>query len=184
MYYPDEDNFSNQMLDQFRRTMQVLQGCNLIDVSSRQRHYSYAGPNVYMEWCSRQAEEYGVSECSFPVTAEEEGLAKSHTAPPTKNVTGSMFDGNSMTKFLYREEMTKSIDKSTLTPEQQRSLRYIHAVCRCGKNNRKHRCRKCEQCTAPPCNQCGNCLNPSRKQACVGKVCLFPIIPDCRCFGK
>ncbi len=77
---------------------------------------------------------------------------------------------------------SRNIDRSTLTEEQLRSLKYIHKVCKCKRNVRKHRCRKCEQCKAPKCGKCRNCLNPPLKQACSGKVCLFPIIPNCPCF--
>ncbi len=189
MYHPNEDTFSNKMLDQFRISLQILQGCNLIFLrSGKCKSYDYCGPNIYQDWKRKEfrehREEFSLKRLYCPVSAEEMEEAESYHPPPAKSVLTNLFDGNSLAKFKYREEMTKSLDRSKLTKEQQRSLRYIHDVCNCGRNQRKKRCRKCEQCRAPPCGQCCNCLNPQRKQTCVGKVCLFPIIPNCRCFGK
>ncbi len=154
-------------------------------------------------------DEFALKRLCLPVTWREHSLASEHDPPPAKNIVKNLFEGDANSKFKYREEMTKyvrtlfhfprqkkiglsvnfpinsfsrNIDRSTLTEEQLRSLKYIHKVCKCKRNVRKHRCRKCEQCKAPKCGKCRNCLNPPLKQACSGKVCLFPIIPNCPCF--
>ena len=85
-----------------------------------------------------------------------------------------------------------------LDEEMERSLLNSTKVCQCGTTakpkinsqkakthtgyKKRSRCKKCPGCLAEKCMKCNNCLNPSNKQACVLKKCLFPRVPKCPCF--
>ena len=201
---PDEAARVKNVRDRMVNCLTVLAGLKIIsrDLSSPGGIYRYSGPDVYSGWMRHWHDklnlEYGLKAVSVAITRED---YSEYPQPPRQNWrrTLGLSDSNVVNYGAFKTqvilEKTKSMKRETMTEEQLRSMDNIKRVCRCGTtytddngkkvtigNKRKHRCKKCEGCKTPKCGECTHCLKPSNKQACIKRVCLFPKVPDCKCF--
>ena len=156
--------------------------CQYVGVS-----YYYIGPkNLKNTWEKLKFADYQAK--AFPNICE---LNLTRKITERKKNHGGM---QKLRKQLIRQQVYKI---SMLNKEQQRSLKYLDQICRCGGSysadkgrkkvrigfKKRSRCRNCAGCLAKKCNVCTNCLNPKNKQACVKKICVSPILPKCPCFS-
>ena len=206
--YRDEVHEQQRLVLSLDPICVILQCVEIIQkTKSRVISYTYEGPEIFQEWERREFEKYlsnneeGVDFKPYKFRSLKEINTQGMVMPRSRILANINFASMTMSqlKVTLQKQQYSSMDIDTLDQEQIRSYKNNERVCKCGTKRavmdgdgrkkyvhvgfkKRSRCKKCKGCLRPRCGQCTNCLNPRNKQACVEKVCLFPVIPKCPCF--
>jgi len=202
------EELQQEQAEAARVAIDVLIALRLLqtDKAPGSRKVKYCGPNVFTDWLEDykranrddrldNTKEYVVEFTSKNTKKINPDWAMAETVElNTKRWNKFVGTATTQKQQIITERVAQFVATNEMSEEQKRSFELKDVVCRCGFNTvsggkkvkaghkKRSRCKKCPGCTAPKCKKCKNCLVPSNKQACVDRVCLFPIIPKCACF--